>query len=97
MSFVFPTECLFATFGEPAVFHSPQGDVAIEVMANFEVDVQSTNDIDFATGYVGVFDVTAEIYEQMQSGSQFSFQGKRFEVLQKKPPDSGVYQVEAMA
>lgn len=97
MSFVFPTECLFATFGEPAVFHSPQGDVSIEVMANFEVEVQSTHGIEFATGYVGVFDVTAEIYAQMQVDSQFSYQGMLFEVLQKKPSDSGVYQVEAMA
>lgn len=97
MSFVFPMEEMFDAFGEEAALHTNLGIVPFETIANFNLEFQTDNGFETATGYVGQFDVDADIYDLMTLQSRFDYKGKTFQVVQKKPVDAGVYQVVAEA
>lgn len=97
MSFEFPMDPFFDTFGESAMWKSQTGDQAIEVIADFEVDIEMTYGIQFSKGYSGVFDLTESIYNAIQSGDVITLNGRRFEVMRKLPAHSGVYKVAVLS
>jgi len=70
----------------------------ITVIADFNIEMETADGYQAATGYTGIFDVSKEVYDFAESGkTTFNYDGKRFLIIQKKPVNSGVYQVVAEA
>lgn len=97
MSFVFPMEEMFDAFGEPA-YMPGFADPNITVIPNFNIEIETDQGFQSATGYTGIFSVSQDIYDFCKSSeTQFTYGGKTFRVVQKKPVDAGVYEVVAEA
>lgn len=86
---------MFEAFREPggAVLHNAEGDHPIDVIADFDPDIEIFEGEKLKVGYVGIFDLTASVYNQVKTGDTFTLNGRTFQITEKKPPNSGVYQV----
>lgn len=79
-----PQAPFFNAFAEPAIWKKSTGDVEIQIIANFNIDMESIFGEDYPTGYVGVFELTSDVFKQIKSGDKITFQGKLFEILRKE-------------
>ena len=93
-----PQAPFFNAFKEPATWQKASGDVLIEIIPDFNLDLEQIYGEQMPTGYVGIFEVMKEVFEQVTTGEKILYEGKHFEVIYKEafPKNKGYkLQVEA--
>lgn len=90
-----PSDPFFQAFGETAIFHAIAGDQEIQVIANFNIEVETNSGVEFATGYAGVFELVQAVYEVVKAGDSFTLNNRKFTIVRKNPIIDNTYKVVA--